>query len=30
MWEKYRKQFAYARDIPYERIMAVLNMLVQG
>ena len=29
MWEKYRKQFAYAADIEYGQIMAVLGMLVE-
>ena len=29
MWEKYRKQFAYAKDISYERIIAVLKGLVE-
>jgi predicted nucleotidyltransferase component of viral defense system len=28
MWEKYRKQFAYAKDIAYEQIMVVLKKLV--
>lgn len=28
MWEKYRKQFAYAKDIEYEQIMEVLRTLV--
>lgn len=28
MWEKYRKQFAYAEKIEYEQIMAVLKTLV--
>lgn len=28
MWDKYRKQFAYAADIEYERIMDVLKTLV--
>lgn len=28
MWEKYRKQFAYAKDITYEQIMDVLSNLV--
>lgn len=28
MWEKYRKQFAYAKDIEYEEIMEVLKKLV--
>lgn len=28
MWEKYRKQFAYAKDISYEQIMAVLHELL--
>ena len=29
LWEKYRKQFAYAADIEYGQIMAVLRALVQ-
>ena len=29
MWEKYRKQFAYAESIEYERIMEVLKTLVE-
>ena len=28
MWERYRKQFAYAADIEYEQIMNVLKMLL--
>ena len=28
MWEKYRKQFAYAADIEYGQIMTVLRTLV--
>ena len=28
MWEKYRKQFAYAADIEYDHIMGVLKTLV--
>ena len=28
MWDKYRKQFAYAADIEYGQIMAVLKMLM--
>lgn len=28
MWEKYRKQFVYARDISYEQIVAVLRNLL--
>lgn len=28
MWDKYRKQFAYAEDIEYDQIMDVLKMLV--
>lgn len=28
MWDKYRRQFAYARDIDYEQIMNVLNKLL--
>ena len=28
MWEKYRKQFSYAKDISYEQIMAVLYELL--
>ena len=27
MWEKYRKQFVYAKDITYEQIVDVLKML---
>lgn len=29
MWEKYRKQFTYASDIGYDRIMSVLRTLVE-
>ena len=29
MWDKYRKQFAYASDIEYDQIMMVLRSLVQ-
>ena len=29
MWDKYRKQFAYAADIEYGRIMAVLKTLTE-
>lgn len=29
MWEKYRKQFAYAADIEYSQIMAVLKTLME-
>ena len=28
MWDKYRKQFAYAADIDYNQIMIVLRMLM--
>lgn len=28
MWDKYRKQFAYAADIEYEQIMEILKTLV--
>ena len=28
MWERYRKQFAYAADIEYEQIMNVLKTLL--
>ena len=28
MWDKYRKQFAYASDIEYDQIMTVLKMLL--
>ena len=28
MWDKYRKQFAYAADIEYARIMEILKTLV--
>lgn len=28
MWEKYRKQFAYAADIEYDQIMEILKTLV--
>ena len=28
MWDKYRKQFAYAQDITYEQIMDVVRTLV--
>lgn len=28
MWDKYRKQFAYAKDIDYDRMMSVLKALV--
>lgn len=30
MWEKYRKQFAYAQGIGYEQIVANLKVLVTG
>lgn len=29
MWEKYRKQFAYAKGITYEQIMCVVRALVE-
>lgn len=29
MWDKYRKQFAYAQDIAYGQIMTVLKILMQ-
>ena len=29
MWDKYRKQFAYAADIEYSQIMAVLKTLME-
>jgi len=29
MWDKYRKQFAYAADIEYGQIIAVLKMLME-
>ena len=29
MWDKYRKQFAYAADIQYEQIMTVLRTLLE-
>ena len=29
MWDKYRKQFSYAKDIEYSQIMAVLKMLME-
>ena len=29
IWDKYRKQFAYAADIEYGQIMAVLKMLME-
>lgn len=29
MWEKYRKQFAYASDIEYTQIMTVLKILME-
>lgn len=29
MWDKYRKQFAYAADIKYEQIMTVLKTLIE-
>ena len=29
MWDKYRKQFAYAKDIEYEQIIAVLKTLLE-
>ena len=29
MWDKYRKQFAYASDIEYCQIMAVLKILME-
>lgn len=30
MWEKYCKQFGYAKDIAYEQILAVLRELCGG
>ena len=30
MWEKYRKQFAYAKDIPFDQIITVLRELCDG
>ena len=30
MWDKYRKQFAYAEGIAYTGIMLALNQLVEG
>ena len=29
MWDKYRKQFAYAKDIAYESVLAELQKLIQ-
>ncbi len=29
MWDKYRKQFAYAQDITYEQIVAVMKTLIK-
>lgn len=29
MWDKYRKQFAYAADIEYDQIMTVLKTLIE-
>ena len=29
MWDKYRKQFAYAQDITYEQIIDVVRTLVE-
>lgn len=29
MWDKYRKQFTYAENIPYERVLAELQTLIQ-
>ena len=29
MWDKYRKQFAYAKDIEYGQIIAVLKTLME-
>jgi len=29
MWDKYRKQFAYAEGIEYESIIIALNSLVR-
>ena len=29
MWDKYRRQFAYASDIEYDQIMAVLKTLTE-
>ncbi len=29
MWNKYRKQFAYAKDITYERIMDSIKDLLK-
>ena len=30
MWEKYRRQFAYAKDIPFDQIIIVLRELCDG
>ena len=30
MWEKYRRQFAYAKDIPFDQIIIVLRDLCDG
>ena len=29
MWDKYRKQFSYARDITYEQIMNSIKTLLK-
>ena len=29
MWDKYRKQFAYAAEIEYEEIMEVIRALIK-
>ncbi len=29
MWDKYRKQFAYATDIEYDQILTVLKTLLE-
>lgn len=30
MWDKYRRQFAYAKDIPFDQIITVLRELCDG
>jgi hypothetical protein len=29
MWDKYRKQFAYAENITYENVLSTLGELIQ-
>ena len=29
MWDRYRKQFAYAADIEYDQLMTILKTLME-